>query len=1121
MGLFPWLRTDSGTWKKVVKCTVAFEIAIIFMLVPRISQNVGQVPYLLVLGTLFFNPSVTVGSQVVDILLNIMTMLPAAVFCGLMCYLCTLYNRALVYTPSLYANGAAVIAALSFFVCVLVLAYLRLKYRRLFVPMLQGFTMPFFILTRTFNQATFNIMSVVSIFYPVLIGGGIALLVNLCLWPETAAKASEAALGRAIQSIQQVVQFVQDDVFQGPDKDLLVTRDASVMAEFAQLNKALEADIGVMRQARSEAKYEVVVARYSPAWYKPLVASLDTLAKHLYGFSLALDREIHILMPLTPPNASLDQHTDNPTATSTSTSISTHSSSEQNEKKKRPLSKYTSVINDPEYDHRTTHRLQSTIQPAMARLLSACAATLDTIQHELVAHRAIPTPENGQKRDSSSSSPLPRVDVTPATAKTILARAGSELQQGWLDIQAAEYKKGDIQQPHLLIHALIFHLQSIAAELTLLNDHVIDLLAHRSVDNQKLVPQPPRPRFFFPGGSPWRLMQKVIHGARQVEPTTAPTSSSTVHVESSFSKKSDVPMQHQEVDGNAEFQQSLSPLHRANTVPAMFEEPVLFQQNALKRVESKHAVAATKRIKDYQRRKSSAAVVVAASEPPNVLPREEDDHDDDILAQSAAARANGVGNEQDNDDYDDIYFLRHQDELPLAYAEDNDDYDNEERAVGGAPIALHHAEGKHRWNRALRHVLHGFQQPETRYAIKFAITVELLALMVWLPIDGIVDLYNNNHGQWALLSAMVVFNFTVGSTALICAFRVVATVIGAVCGYIALVVGQTNAAAYPYVVAVLVLVFQVPMWYVLMTSKRFARIGFMSLLTMAVITSTGYTNAYNENLIDPTWKRTVTAIIAILVVMVVDQVLWPVWARKEMRRALATLLIATGIQFTKIMSMMCQPNQHLERYEWTCADCLVQSKVLQQQYQLVSQMLVLAHDEPRLTKGPFPFDTYCQLLNTEHRLLYLLDQMLTAQRLVTQRTVRAVMVSPKIKLRKQLAASVHLYMFTLAGALQTKTALPAALPTALPVLASLHERNAMVWQELLAAVCELTHHHQAQENTKTPGVYTIRAVVDSQIAWHTYAAGTFEFVTEQYQMGDLVRQLMGQHSFMVATKNWI
>lgn len=188
MHLAKFIKTDYVLWKKIIKCTVAYEIATILILIPKVEANVGVVPYLITLGTLFFNASGTAGNQIVEMLLNVAMMIIPAIWCAVFSYLCTLYNS---HMNGLYSNGAGIIAAIAFFISVFFTAYYRLKYPRLFIPGLQGFTIAFFGLTKGIYNTQFNVMSIVGIFYPILIGGAIALLVNLLLWPETAAKVSE------------------------------------------------------------------------------------------------------------------------------------------------------------------------------------------------------------------------------------------------------------------------------------------------------------------------------------------------------------------------------------------------------------------------------------------------------------------------------------------------------------------------------------------------------------------------------------------------------------------------------------------------------------------------------------------------------------------------------------------------------------------------------------------------------------------------------------------------------------------------------------------------------------------------------------------------------------------
>lgn len=369
---------------------------------------------------------------------------------------------------------------------------------------------------------------------------------------------------------------------------------------------------------------------------------------------------------------------------------------------------------------------------------------------------------------------------------------------------------------------------------------------------------------------------------------------------------------------------------------------------------------------------------------------------------------------------------------------------------------------------------------------------------------------------------MVVFNFTVGSTALQSFFRVFATVIGALAGYVCILVSNRNER--PYALALMTLIMQIPMWYIMLGSK-YPRIGFISLLTMAIISSTNYSNnVYSENLFDPVWKISFTALIAILVVLIVDQMIWPVWARKTVRIQLSNLLIDTGIQFSRVASLVCQENTQAHRYQMTLKEAQGNTAVLKRQHQLACQMLALAEMEPRITKGAFPIETYREILQHEQQILYWIEHLLISQAYISK-DVRKQIMNPMNAYRKELAASIHLYLFTLACSLRAKAPLPASLPSAEITRKILQQRQAILWHENYDALCiippgeqeskDLTYMEEKFEKQKE------ERSAENQIYWQAYAAGSVEVIVQQEAMGTLVAQLMGQHVFKAATRDWI
>lgn len=833
-----------------------------------------------------------------------------------------------------------------------------------------------------------------------------------------------------MESMKNVLSFVHEDLLKNDDSGVM-TGDVSASTKLQGLNNKLQKDIGNMKAARKDAKYEIIVSYYKPDYYKPLHRSLCVLSQDLLGFSLAIKREVRIMLEK-KVKAHLDSlkrrqgYGDQATAVSSGrhqfvekapkpilpTTVSANLTILNNDHLQASVLSGDTLLQGREY--KDIDRLQQSIQPALKRFLNTCILTLDQIENELVEHKAITVKKKAQKIHSTS-----KIDLNAAL---------TEFKETELMLQQEYDQSSNVPtEDHFLVFTVIFTLVEFGKELNALQNHVHELILKSN--KGRWWPS----RIYFPhvNINSW-LSKGSAHKGEQ-----------------SMSEK--VILDHQELK---EMQRATTnhEMHRRSTAAAPAD---LLENEDDSSEEDGGSLALNRRI----------SRIVSRIE---TNPRALNGASDDVLTQEE----------------------QHEKEIELEEAES---------------VPLQQAKGRYIWNKWLYSLTKWFQYGPTRYALKFTITCELLVLMAFLPIDGVNELYNNNHGQWALLSAMVVFNYTVGSTALQCVFRVIATVIGAVAGYICLLAGNRNQN--PYVIAVMVLILQIPMWYFLFATK-YPRIGFISILTLAVITSTGYENTLDESIFAPIWKRSITAFFAIIVVMLVDQIVWPVWARKKLRTNLADLLIATGIQYSRVVSLVCQENTSLYRYRSTFEECEANQKILTKQMHVAHEMLVLAAGEPRLTKGPFPIKEYELILEHERNILHWIQHIQKAQTFITT-SVRQTIMNPVNSYRKEMAAAVHLYLFTLACALRTKSSLPASLPSAEMARRMLQTKQSMGWKKNYESLCKISAKSIAN-----------RQSAEHQVFWHTYAAGSTEVVVEQEAMGDIVARLMGQHVFKAATKDW-
>ncbi|KAI9482971.1 MAG: hypothetical protein EXX96DRAFT_518941 [Benjaminiella poitrasii] len=1002
--LLEQFKRDKGIWKKVIKCTIAYEIGSILVLIPSVHQNEGIVPFLIPLGTLFFNAGGTAGNQIAEILLDIIVIVPVCIWCAIFSYLCTVYNNHMAESSSsLYSNGAGIIASIAFFICLFSIGYVRMKYPRLATATLIGSVVPFFCLTKGIYNTHFNIMSVVGIFYPTLIGGGIALLVNLVVWPETAAKASEISFGDAFTSIQDALEYANTHLFNDENdtnNNIKAFGDPSIAKQLRQNIKKLDVDISQIKRAKNEAKYEVVISYYCPTWYKPIASIMEGLSRNFFGFMLAYERESQIMTQ----QKIGDQLLSSRCKSSEYCQNSIRMRQEDTDTRDAAKLDYRG-ISVLRIEYKLISHLQSSIQPEMKNFFQTSLEYTKAIRNRLEENQAI-RPRKASIKGSYVCRRKELQDVIKSLqeAKIILQK------------EYEESHNPKVSEDHYLIYTVLFSLIQIGEKLFELDKEANILIERRK--------QGRLPTLFFP----------------------------KVHFKEWLRKASDDARDRQTITDQI-FLDQQSVLTKERSFTRQSSGSLSMTENAMQSVED---------VSDTNENVRTLSV------------------DESTQLQKSVAESDWIiGNEK-------------------------------------IMTSLHNAPGEHKWNQWLYRANEWIQADYTRYAFKYALVMELLALMAWLPVQGVNTLYNENHGQWALLSAMIVVNFTVGSTVLLCLLRTLATIVGAVCAYVGLLAAKRNEN--PYVLAVLILVFQVPMWYMMLRRFTYSRMGFIALLTMAVIVATGYINTIQEDLFEPVWKRTLTAIFAIVLVLIVDQILWPVWARKMARRHLSDLLIATGIQFSKVASLASQEDISSPLYRTTMQDVQRNAKLLRGQHQLTSQMLVLAGLEPRVTKGKFPIDVYCQILDHEQNMLYWIEHLLTTQAMIP-RHVRTLLMHPINPLRKELAAAVHLYLYTLAGALRTKSSLPASLPSAELARQLLQRRitqimrtqfNAINGNESTEAVLDEAQKKELQIRYS-----------ENQIYWQTFAAGNVELIVEQEAIGGLVAKLMGQYVFNVATNNQI
>ncbi|KAK9764094.1 hypothetical protein K7432_008703 [Basidiobolus ranarum] len=245
--------------------------------------------------------------------------------------------------------------------------------------------------------------------------------------------------------------------------------------------------------------------------------------------------------------------------------------------------------------------------------------------------------------------------------------------------------------------------------------------------------------------------------------------------------------------------------------------------------------------------------------------------------------------------------------------------------------------------------------------------------------------------------------------------------------------------------------------------------------------------------------RTANLIVAIIVSLLVEMLLWPYVARVELRKHLGRTFYNLGVLFSKTMSIYMMEKDSpvwLEaRYDAKKLTSKLQSSIIK-----ATALLTPATNEPRL-RDSFQEQTYIDIIS---RVQNLLDWSSTMRASIVQidDRLRVKLAHPLVKRRKDMVAAVLLHFYVISGAFKSKSPLPPYLPSArVPRLRLLNKaRKIDAFQNLGDRT-----HETGTNQTEEGFLYTF---------WYSYAGSMIEIVEEQEELGDLVKKVVGEIEFM-------
>ncbi|KAE8270183.1 hypothetical protein A4X09_0g2142 [Tilletia walkeri] len=336
------------------------------------------------------------------------------------------------------------------------------------------------------------------------------------------------------------------------------------------------------------------------------------------------------------------------------------------------------------------------------------------------------------------------------------------------------------------------------------------------------------------------------------------------------------------------------------------------------------------------------------------------------------------------------------------------------------------------------------RKPDTKFAIKTGLGAAALASPAF--ISATRPIFTEYQGQWALVSFMVVLSPTVGQSNQMSVHRVVGTIFGALVAYGAYTVFPDDHIALP-IVGVL---FSLPCFRYIVAKPQYASSARFVLLTYNLTALYSYNVRIKGIEVEQVaFHRTVAVVIGVVWATLLNLLIWPFEARRELGVGVSDLLFKLAWLYQRLVLtyssqdatvafdededvLAADPEAQplLRSTKQDRIDAEFQAIELHLQLSIIKLegLLAQTRHEPRL-KGPFPISTYKALLGCCQSILDKLHSMrCVTARDAWHRNVRRDFVIPVNAQRREMVGNVLLFFWLLGSAFHLKTPMPPYMP---------------------------------------------------------------------------------------------
>ncbi|KAG0283360.1 hypothetical protein BGZ96_012273 [Linnemannia gamsii] len=190
--------------------------------------------------------------------------------------------------------------------------------------------------------------------------------------------------------------------------------------------------------------------------------------------------------------------------------------------------------------------------------------------------------------------------------------------------------------------------------------------------------------------------------------------------------------------------------------------------------------------------------------------------------------------------------------------------------------------------------LQELKSDEVRYGLKMSSALTFVGLWSWL---GWTDRLLAEKGQWVMMTIIAVLSPTIGATFSASAWRICGTLVGILWGMLTYLAYPNN----PYVILAMMSVITFLVAYCILISAN-PSMGVIMMLSYNAIVFGIYHGQTQDGIFVTCYQMAITMIIGVLIAVVLNTFLWPVLARRELRKEVSLLIGSQGVLFAELVN---------------------------------------------------------------------------------------------------------------------------------------------------------------------------------------------------------------------------